>query len=72
MTYAVLQISAAAYKDIRDRLTDLDARLGANPSYASEYIRAGYGPHPAPEHLVFGTVALEALPVPEITDAMGS
>jgi hypothetical protein len=58
MTYAVLQISAAAYKDIRDRLTALDERLNPTPSYADEYIM-GAGPT---EKLLFGTIAFEALP----------
>lgn len=68
-TVAILQISAAAYGDIRNRLTALDARLNPMPSYADEYIspRSPYDP----ERLVFGPVAFEALPakVEDFTDA---
>jgi hypothetical protein len=59
MTYAILQISAAAYKDIRDRLTALDERLRVGPQYERAFIRPG-----AKEHLVFGPVGFEALPAP--------
>lgn len=61
MTYAILQISAAAYADIRGRLVALDEKLKPEPTYASEYIR--HAVFDTPEHLVFGPVAFEALPM---------
>lgn len=61
MSHAILQISAAAYADIRDRLTALDEKLNPDPSYASEYIRPA-GVLGRPERLIFGPVAFEALP----------
>lgn len=64
MTYAILQIAAGAYRDIRDRLTALDAATGARPSYASEYISEP-GILGRPERLVFGPIAFEALPEPD-------
>lgn len=60
MTYAILQISAAAYADIRGRLVALDEKLAPTPSYASEYIMSGM--FDAPERLIFGSLVFEALP----------
>ncbi len=60
MTYAILQISAAAYADIRARIVAIDERLRI-AEYVPQYIRpAAPGRHP--EHLVFGPVGFEALP----------
>jgi hypothetical protein len=63
MTYAILQISAAAYRDIRARLVAIDERIGDGLNqYQRQYIRP---PSPAClERLAFGDVAFEALPEP--------
>lgn len=67
MSYAILQISAAAYDDIRGRLVALDERTKADPSYAGEYISAP-GILGRPERLVFGPVAFERLPEEPVSD----
>lgn len=67
MTYAILQVSAAAYAEIRGRIVAIDDKLRIGPVYQSEYIR------PAdrfrPEHIVLGTVGLEALAAPVMSPA---
>lgn len=60
MTYAILKVAASSYADIRRRLVDIDERIGRGPVYQTEYIRPADAGWKRPEHIVFGTVGLEA------------
>jgi len=54
--YAILRVSRETYHDIRERLIQLDKRIGQGPVYQNAYIRTSS----TPEHIVFGDVGLEA------------
>lgn len=58
--YTILQVSAEAYADIRQRIVAIDEKIGHNV-YAQEFIRPAFRSHP--ERLALDQVHLEALPV---------
>lgn len=59
MTYSILQISRAAYNEVRARIVAIDAACGGRGDYTREFIRPpGQG---KPELLVMGQLALQAL-----------